>query len=151
MGRPLTAGDLDPRVAELERQLAKLTKINTALMQRVERSMDQQANAYSLFQTAITLEGQVRVRTEELKSALSRLERTVADKLEDELSSAELEEELAIMQDDRSRLALDLDAALARQNALEKGRDEVLRRLESASEGVAAALGVAVVTLARES
>jgi signal transduction histidine kinase len=45
-------------------------------MQRVEKSMDQQANAYSLFQTAITLEGQVRVRTEELKSALSRLERT---------------------------------------------------------------------------
>ncbi len=28
--------------------------------------MDQQANAYSLFQTAITLEGQVRVRTEEV-------------------------------------------------------------------------------------
>ena len=61
---------------DLERQVAKLKKINAALMQRVEKSMDQQANAYSLFQTAITLEGQVRVRTEELKSALSRLERT---------------------------------------------------------------------------
>ena len=67
----------------LERQITKLTKINAALMQRVERSMDQQANAYSLFQTAITLEGQVRVRTEELKSALSRLERT-----NDELTGA---------------------------------------------------------------
>ena len=83
MSPPLTVADVDPRVAELERQLAKLTKINTALMQRVERSMDQQANAYSLFQTAITLEGQVRVRTEELKSALSRLERT-----NDELTGA---------------------------------------------------------------
>jgi signal transduction histidine kinase/CheY-like chemotaxis protein len=83
MGRPLSAGSVDLRVDELERQLAKLTKINTALMQRVERSMDQQANAYSLFQTAITLEGQVRVRTEELKSALSRLERT-----NDELTAA---------------------------------------------------------------
>lgn len=61
---------------ELERHIAKLNKINAALMQRVEKSMDQQANAYSLFQTAITLESQVRVRTEELKSALSRLERT---------------------------------------------------------------------------
>lgn len=61
---------------DLERQLTKLKKITTALMQRVEKSMDQQANAYSLFQTAITLEGQVRVRTEELKAALSRLERT---------------------------------------------------------------------------
>ena len=69
--RPASA-DLD----ELERRLAKLQKINTALMQRVERSMDQQANAYSLFQTAITLESQVRLRTEELTHALARLERT---------------------------------------------------------------------------
>lgn len=57
-----------------ERRIAKLARINAALMQRVERSMDQQANAYSLFQTAISLEGQVRVRTEELKNTLFRLE-----------------------------------------------------------------------------
>jgi hypothetical protein len=86
----------------------------------------------------------------ELQMAIAQLERIVADKLEDELSNAELLEELAIMQDDRSRLALDLDAALARQNALEKSRDEVLRRLEAASEGVAAALGAAVAAPVRE-
>ena len=73
----------EPHLDELERQVVKLQKINAALMQRVERSMEQQANAYSLFQTAITLEGQVRVRTDELKSALSRLERT-----NEELTSA---------------------------------------------------------------
>lgn len=61
---------------ELERRNRKLAKINAALMQRVERSMDHQANAYSIFQTAIGLESQVRVRTEELKAALSRLEAT---------------------------------------------------------------------------
>ena len=87
---------------------------------------------------------------DELQMAMAQLERTVADKLEDEVSSAELQEELAIMQDDRSRLALDLDAALARQNALEKGRDEVLRRLDAASESVAAVLGAAVAAPARE-
>ncbi|MGD9656627.1 MAG: DUF4164 family protein [Methylocystis sp.] len=86
----------------------------------------------------------------ELQMAIAQLERIVAGKLEDEASSAELQEELAIMQDDRSRLALDLDAALARQNALEKSRDEVLRRLEAASEGVAAALGAAVAAPVRE-
>jgi len=71
-------GMLPPELGteELKRRIAKLEKINAALMQRVEKSMDQQANAYSLFQTAITLEGQVRVRTEELKNALSSLERT---------------------------------------------------------------------------
>lgn len=83
------------------------------------------------------------------KTALDQLERAVAVRLEDDLSSAELEEELAIMQDDRARLALDLDAALARQNALEKSRDEVLRRLDAAGEGVAAALSGAAGALSR--
>lgn len=59
---------------EIERRIEKLTKINNALMQRVERSMDQQANAFSLFQTAIGLENQIRARTEELKAALLKLE-----------------------------------------------------------------------------
>ncbi len=86
----------------------------------------------------------------ELQTALAQLEGIVAGRLEDEASNAELQEELAIMQDDRSRLALDLDAALARQNALEKSRDEALRRLEAASEGVAAALGAAVAAPVRE-
>lgn len=62
-------------LAELERRNAKLARINAALMQRVERSMDYQANAYSMFQTAIGLETQVKARTEELKAALTRLER----------------------------------------------------------------------------
>lgn len=65
-----------PQLQELERRVLKLEKINAALMQRVERSMDQQANAYSLFQTAITLESRVRLRTEELTNALARIERT---------------------------------------------------------------------------
>ncbi len=67
---------LPTSVEQLERQIAKLSKINAALMQRVEKSMDQQANAYSLFQTAIALEEQVRARTEELQKALSNLEKT---------------------------------------------------------------------------
>lgn len=70
-------------IESLQRKVFKLEKINAALMQRVEKSMEQQANAYSLFQTAIALEEQVRVRTEELKNALSNLERT-----NDELISA---------------------------------------------------------------
>ncbi|MEQ1578401.1 MAG: ATP-binding protein [Hyphomicrobium sp.] len=72
----LTSGGSSPeaRIAELTRQIQKLTKINNALLNRVERSMDQQANAFSLFQTAIGLEAQVRGRTETLKSVLSRLE-----------------------------------------------------------------------------
>ncbi|MBH0238620.1 NahK/ErcS family hybrid sensor histidine kinase/response regulator [Methylobrevis albus] len=43
-------------------------------MDRVERQTDVHGNAYSLFQTAINLELQVRARTEELTTVLRRLE-----------------------------------------------------------------------------
>lgn len=69
----------NPSPAEFSRTVQKLTKINQALMQRVERSMDQQANAFSLFQTAIGLENQVKLRTDELKAALAKLEITNAE------------------------------------------------------------------------
>ncbi|MDJ0512977.1 MAG: ATP-binding protein [Methyloceanibacter sp.] len=59
---------------ELERRVEKLDKINAVLMDRVERSMDQQGNAFSLFQTAIGLDAKVRSRTEELTAVLRRLE-----------------------------------------------------------------------------
>ena len=51
----------------------RLKRINAALVGRVERSMEQQENAFSLFQTAISLEGRIRARTEELRGALRRL------------------------------------------------------------------------------
>ncbi|HXY59252.1 MAG TPA: DUF4164 family protein [Methylocystis sp.] len=75
------------------------------------------------------------------ETALDALESAAADRLESDLSLTDFEEELAIMQDDRNRLAQDLDAALTRAAAVEKTRDEVLRRLERASGSVAAVLG----------
>ncbi|WP_419951325.1 hybrid sensor histidine kinase/response regulator [Methylobacterium sp.] len=60
------------------RRIAKLERINAALMAHVERNMDQQGGAYSLFQTAIILEGRVRSRTEELTGLMHSLERSNA-------------------------------------------------------------------------
>ena len=57
----------------------RLKRINAALMSRVERSMDQQGNAFSLFQTAISLEGRVKAKTEELRATLRRLEKSNID------------------------------------------------------------------------
>ncbi|MFI0849479.1 hybrid sensor histidine kinase/response regulator [Mesorhizobium sp. IMUNJ 23232] len=59
--------------------IQRLRKINAALISRVERAMDQQGNAFSLFQTAINLEGRVRSRTEELRSTMRRLEESNID------------------------------------------------------------------------
>ena len=57
----------------------RLKRINQALISRVERSMEQQGNAFSLFQTAINLEGRVRQHTEDLRGALRRLEQSNID------------------------------------------------------------------------
>jgi len=59
--------------------IERLKRINAALMSRVERSMDQQGNAFSLFQTAINLETRVKLRTEELRATLRRLEKSNID------------------------------------------------------------------------
>lgn len=61
------------RIAELETQIDKLTRINTALINRVERATDLHGSAFSLFETAIALEGRVRDRTAELELALRDL------------------------------------------------------------------------------
>ncbi|MCE4223710.1 hybrid sensor histidine kinase/response regulator [Methylobacterium sp. C25] len=70
---PQTAPDT---VDALNRRVHKLERINASLMAHVERAMDQQGGAYSLFQTAITLEGRVRSRTEELTALMYSLERS---------------------------------------------------------------------------
>ena len=60
---------------ELVEDVDRLKRINQALMTRVESAMDQQGNAFSLFQTAINLDNQVRRRTDELTGALHRVEK----------------------------------------------------------------------------
>ncbi len=78
-----------------------------------------------------------------LQTALDGAEDVVRARLEEDLSLADFEEELTVMQDDRNRLAQELDAALARASGLERIREETIRRVERASAGVAAVLGLA--------
>lgn len=60
----------------------RIEKVNAALIERAERIMENQASAYSLFQTAIILQEQVHKRTEELLAAKCRLEKSNRDMLE---------------------------------------------------------------------
>ncbi|MCE9579167.1 MAG: hybrid sensor histidine kinase/response regulator, partial [Deltaproteobacteria bacterium] len=66
-------------VEELEREVARLTKVNRKLMERVEREMDLQGSAFSLFQAATSLEDKVRTRTEALTSTMTTLEQANAE------------------------------------------------------------------------
>ncbi len=71
-----TVEALSRQCAELEERVQQLTRINTVLMDRVEREVDGHGGSYSSFQTAIALERQVKDRTVALNTALSTLERT---------------------------------------------------------------------------
>jgi len=66
----------------LQREIGRLRKVNQVLMARVERGMDLQDGAFSLFQAATALETEVRVRTAALDRTLSTLERTNRELLE---------------------------------------------------------------------
>ena len=61
-----------------EEQVRKLRKINNALMARVERASDISGSAFALFQTAISLENEVRSRTQDLQNALTELSQSNA-------------------------------------------------------------------------
>jgi PAS domain S-box-containing protein len=71
-----SARDPAGQVVALERKIAKLERINQVLIDRVERSMDDQGSAFSLFQTAIVLEAQIRARTLALEQTLADLEQS---------------------------------------------------------------------------
>jgi signal transduction histidine kinase/CheY-like chemotaxis protein len=63
-------------IAALRARIEQLEKVNQVLMDRVERATDEQGSSFSLFQTAIALERQVRERTNALEEARERLEQT---------------------------------------------------------------------------
>jgi chromosome segregation ATPase len=75
-----------------------------------------------------------------LSAALEKLDAATERRVKAEALRANLEEELTVMQDDRARLAVELDGALARSMSLETTTEEVARRLNGASAGVKAVL-----------
>lgn len=80
-----------------------------------------------------------------LSAALDRLELAATARLDAEQGLEPLETELAIMRDDRSRLAVELDGALARNASLEHGTREVSQRVARAIGSVEAVLRDATV------
>ncbi len=64
---------------ELRKELERQKKINAALMKRVERNMDIQGDAFSLFQAATVLEKKVHERTAALENVLVELKQSNRD------------------------------------------------------------------------
>ena len=72
-----------------------------------------------------------------LEGALGQLEAAARRRLEVERGRANLETELTLMQDDRARLAVELDGAMARIGQVEGVAQEVDRRLDRAMTALA--------------
>jgi len=62
--------DPSPEVLALRSEVARLNKMVTALMNRAERDISAKGSDFGIFQTAVTLENQVRERTHALEAAL---------------------------------------------------------------------------------
>lgn len=75
-----------------------------------------------------------------LDGALAQLEGAARRRIEAERGRSNLETELTLMQDDRARLAAELDGTMARLNQVESAAGDVERRLEKAISAVGAVI-----------
>ena len=76
-----------------------------------------------------------------LTSAVDALEWATDLRMRHDEARASTQEEFALMQDDRSRLAVELDAAVDRSRALESANAEAAKRLARAAQTVERVLG----------
>ena len=83
-----------------------------------------------------TFSGALELSLRRLAAAVDSLERAAERRMRHEDARANVEEEYALMQDDRSRLAVDLDAALDRSRALETANVEAGERLALAARAI---------------
>ncbi len=76
-----------------------------------------------------------------LSRSLDLLEQAAGARAEAEARRAERDEAISVLEDDRSRLAAELDGALARNRSLEHAAEGVARRLDQARTQVEQLLG----------
>ena len=71
-----------------------------------------------------------------MRAAIDLLEAAVERRARRDAKRGDADEELALMQDDRARLAVELDGALGRARALEAANAEAAKRLAQASAAI---------------
>jgi predicted nucleic acid-binding Zn-ribbon protein len=81
------------------------------------------------------------ISVKRLASAVDALEWATEVRMRHDKARATTQEEFALMQDDRSRLAVELDAAVDRSRALESANSEAAKRLAHAAQAIERVLG----------
>ena len=77
----------------------------------------------------------------QLRNAVAALEAVVSRRAQDDRSVETLKRELAVMQDDRAQIALDLDSAMAKAARLDAITGELGRRVDRATTLVREVMG----------
>jgi hypothetical protein len=75
-----------------------------------------------------------------MRAAVDLLEAAVERRVRRDAKRGDSDEELALMQDDRDRLAVELDSALARNRALDAANSEAAKTLAQASAALEAVI-----------
>jgi hypothetical protein len=75
-----------------------------------------------------------------LRAAIDLLEGAIERRLRQEEAQGDSKEELALMQDDRARLAVELDSALETNRGLMAANEEAARRLAQAGAAIRSVL-----------
>jgi hypothetical protein len=83
----------------------------------------------------------VELSLKRLASAIDALELAAERRMRHDEARANEQEEFALMQDDRSRLAVELDAAVDRSRTLESANNEAAKRLAHAAHAIERILG----------
>lgn len=82
----------------------------------------------------MTITNRLNSALKRLAVALDQLEAAAERRSKMAEQRSDIEEEFAVLQDDRARLAVELDGAVARSQSLELANNEVARRLAKAKQ-----------------
>ena len=99
-------------------------------------------NERNLAQSRMKLPDRLDMPLKRLAAALDHLEAAAERRAENASRRADLEEELAVMQDDRSRLGIELEGVLARARKLEETNALVAEKLATTGATIRSVLGL---------
>ncbi len=101
-------------------------------------------NELNLAQSRMKLPERFDIPLKRLAAALDHLEAAAERRAESAQRRADLEEELAVMQDDRSRLGIELEGALSRTRKLEAANALVAEKLAATGATIRHVLGLSL-------